>query len=876
MGERRVTADGRILEKMPDGTIVEVGRQQAPSQAGPQGAIPIGPRNTYRASEEQRQQSADARAEAAAARAAAADARAAEAADRQAREWAATHNPDGSPRQIRKMLPMPEAAAKRLENDIGVYGTLDRLGNSFQPDYAGNSITGGFENWAQRRYSGFGTPGQAQWWQDLQTMDNTVRNQLFGASLTAGEQQAWEGTTVLPSMDAPEVKKNLARRREILQGALARRNKFLKANGYDPEAVDALYGEYGPGIMAPQQQGQKPRNVMDEITIRAPDITAAPPGSDKRALPYPPGFQEEYAAYMAQNMNGNMDPAAYAAFRNAHAQKYGYGPRPAGYFEAEAQKLNDYYNQGGRTIGGISPIEEDMTTSQMINNALANNPLSVAAMNAGDAGSGGLISAVAGDKVNMLNQANPNAALVGQIGGAILGAEGTGAIGRATLGKLAPMLMRGGRGAALGRGLAADATYSGVYGANTGQDPFESALLGGAGSAAGRGVGTVVGKAFTGVTSPTAQAVRKLGVTMTPGQIARASLEDRPSMFGLRKLMAGAEDATANTPMLNSSVSAARERSYQQGNQAMFRDAAGGRPIDGFGPAALEQLDNLKNAAYTDAAQGVNILLDDPRFIQQAGDANAFGIAQDAARSRGDWSTSMNQGLSPILGSGDSINGRQLQDALRYTQAESGAWNRAANGIQPDPSARGLSTAFDKMNDAFVSSAARNAPHAIPKLREANRLYRNLKVMDNATGAATANGGLASPMQVLNAIKGSNSKLGQGRGMMALQRSPLYQTAATLQKVLPNQAPPTGVNTAPVLALLGAGSYGAGEATDSTALKSIGGLMLASLPYTKAGGKALNKALLDRPDALKALGSAVRKKQGLFGAASIPLLLESQ
>lgn len=43
MGERRVTADGRILEKQPDGTIIEVGRQ--PSQAPMQGAIPLGPRD---------------------------------------------------------------------------------------------------------------------------------------------------------------------------------------------------------------------------------------------------------------------------------------------------------------------------------------------------------------------------------------------------------------------------------------------------------------------------------------------------------------------------------------------------------------------------------------------------------------------------------------------------------------------------------------------------------------------------------------------------------------------------------------------------------------------------------------------------------------
>ena len=176
----------------------------------------------------------------------------------------------------------------------------------------------------------------------------------------------------------------------------------------------------------------------------------------------------------------------------------------------------------------------------------------------------------------------------------------------------------------------------------------------------------------------------------------------------------------------------------------------------------------------------------------------------------------------------------------------------------------------------MVSAAARNAPGAIPKLKIANRLNRNLSVMDNATGAAAAEGGLASPMQVINAIKSNNTKFGAGRGQRALEKSPLYQTAAKLQAILPNKAPPTGVNAAPMLAILGAGAAGTGQATDSSSLSGLGGLLLASLAYTKLGSKGLNAALIKRPKALKAFGSEVSKRKGLFGAASVPLMLIGQ
>lgn len=148
---------------------------------------------------------------------------------------------------------IPDSAAKRYEEDLGIFGALKRAKGGFQDDYAGNTWTGEAENYAQALFSGVGTPGQRDWWADFRSTDNLIRNQLFGSALTEHERKAYEGTTIKPSMDPKEVKRNLDRRYSIVRGALKRRTDFMKKNGYNPRAVDALAGEFMQDFM--EQQG---------------------------------------------------------------------------------------------------------------------------------------------------------------------------------------------------------------------------------------------------------------------------------------------------------------------------------------------------------------------------------------------------------------------------------------------------------------------------------------------------------------------------------------------------------------------------------------------------------------------------------------------
>ena len=136
-------------------------------------------------------------------------------------------------------------AIKDLEKKAVGFEDMTRLSTGFKPEFAGNTITGGLENFAGRiggETLGLTDPGQTQWWQDYQGYINQVRNDLFGAALTTTEKAEFEKAIVTPNMDANEAAKNLARQQAITQNALARAGGVYAKGGYNADQI----GEYVP------------------------------------------------------------------------------------------------------------------------------------------------------------------------------------------------------------------------------------------------------------------------------------------------------------------------------------------------------------------------------------------------------------------------------------------------------------------------------------------------------------------------------------------------------------------------------------------------------------------------------------------------------
>lgn len=885
MGERRVTDDGRILEKMPDGTIVQVGTTQ---QGGGQvpGAVPLGPRRGVDVNAQRREDRAD-RADQ---RAADAQRRADEAAQRQALEWQATHNPDGSPKQVRTYRPMPDSAAQRLDDSVTGLESLNRGISSFNPDYGGNSFTGGLENTIQSRFDSFGTPGQAQWWSDMKATDNKLRNALFGASLTAGEQDAWNATTVDPSMDPAQIQANLARRRQIAEAALRRRASFLSANGYDPAAVNALLGELGPQIMGQnsqpvQQQGDRNAPPMigaipGQMTLRdfASPTDRPVPSGPASGLILGPEKREELDQEATDTMNKMFHSGASYEDLNNYSVSHGFGPLSREFYEQRRASDAEYLRTNGRPNNSPAYRAVRQFDQNLADRFTQGGP-GAAAIGYFNSATFGGVGALAPEKMDMARQAHPIAEGVGEIAGVFSGMKGAGgALG--SLGtRYAPRTLQAFRSLpAPTRNLIADAGYGAGRGVVENPDnPVLGALTGGGtamlGSVLGQGVGTLAGRGLSGVTSsPTISRLRQMGVTPSLGQIMRGRQADN----GGFSIVAGLEDVMSNSPGAGAMVNNVRRNALEQANTGVFRQV-GGDTIEGTGVPALQQLENIKTSAYDDASRGVNIPANDPRFIQQVDAADTFGRLVDQSRNRGDFGFIMDNELSPILQGGKGITGRKLQDSLRLIQGQRRAFGKAANGAMPDPSAAKVADALSNVEGAFIGAAARNAPQAIPKLKAANKINRGLSILDDASSRAINNDGVFTGAQLGQALKADADKFGK-RGMLGVSKSPLYQAQQDMQRVLPNQVPPTGVNLAPWIAGTGllAGGVNEGTGLDSNALRAASLAAMLSAPYTRAGSKATAKLLLDRPENLRKLGTLIRKKQGLFGTASVPLLLEAQ
>lgn len=610
--------------------------------------------------------------------------------------------------------------------------------------------------------------------------------------------------------------------------------------------------------------GREVNNALDQVYLRPDQRAAVGFGETERQTQVPPEMQAEWQAYMGMYHNGQMDPDKYAAFRIQLEKKYGYNPEPGRdqLYREEAQKFNDYYNAGYRDVAPMPGPIEKMSNADIIKNSLANNPLTVFAANAGDAATLGIPSLLdrkfGGDKMALLNEANPNSALVGQVAGAVAGGGALNQIGRGVASRLAPALLAGGKGAAAARGITSDMVYSGIYGTNTGGDPLTSALAGGIGGAVGRGVGKVTGAAIGGVAqSPAAQRLAAMNVPTTIGQ----------KLGGFTK---AAEDRMMSMPWVGDAIRNRRLESFQGFNKAALNEAGApiGATVNDTGERGLQQLFDQTGQAYDNATAGARVPLD-PQFAQDMAAARSMGANLPSDLS-GKFNAAIENRAMPAALAGE-LTGDTYQQAMRGIKGYKSELTKP--GFEAD-----YRNALTGVQDAFKGQMLRGGgADVVEKLGKADQAYRMAKVLEDAqgraiNGSATGAANIFSPAQLNLAARANAKKFGGQR--------PFAQLAEAGQEVLPSKIPDSGTAGRMLQLMLpsavagGAGGYALGDSPTGV-VSTLALMALLRGGASKAGQKAMSKALFDRPDSLKALGTAINKRKGLFGAASIPLMLEA-
>lgn len=153
--------------------------------------------------------------------------------------------PNQEPRQTEK--PLPVHAQKEMERIADKIARLDNLLADFSPEFAGKFPgVGNIQNIlgnAGLIDDNYGR--QAAFWQAVDTLDQEMRHELYGAAFTKIEKDLWNKTTIHTWMDPKRVRENLDARFKILKDVFARRQAFYQAGG-TAGAASQLMPSQGP------------------------------------------------------------------------------------------------------------------------------------------------------------------------------------------------------------------------------------------------------------------------------------------------------------------------------------------------------------------------------------------------------------------------------------------------------------------------------------------------------------------------------------------------------------------------------------------------------------------------------------------------------
>jgi len=764
--------------------------------------------------------------------------------------------------------PLPDATTKRIEAGIGAFSSLVASQAGFNDEYAGNTITGGAENTIQGMFSDFGTPGQRDWWANFRTLDNQIRNDLFGATLTPSEQAAYASTTIDPSMDPAEIKRNLDRRVGILRDALSRQQRFMVANNFDEDAVNILYeplanqaalqGEatMGEGVGGGPPPGTGP-SPWDNPETRVQGVTGEFQRKDDPRLA---GVREEYLQRLMRGESAGtiipwlrergVDPSAFPTVLKQIDNRRKRPGDPSSTYGTD--QLDDMFVPLSATEQGI--------------NTVAQSPAGAAAIGAGNFLSGNNLDsihgALGGDPEEVrrglaVSEAlNPNATMAGEVvGGVLTAVTGEGLLARAGM---APGLLRA---------TAADAAMGAANGAGAADGADESRLVGAATGAGVATLGSLVGdrvaRGIGSTVSPTGGSLRQLydeGVRPTVGQ----RVVEAGGGTGFRSVAGRAvnatEEALQSVPVIGPAIRGARQESRDQFQTGAFNQALreiGETLPDGVtkGPAAQAFMQNAFNQAYAKARGAMRVVADedlDIAIAQLAPDISTLGPAalnKLKAIMRNGVNNKMRGGVMDGAGyiSATSTIGKHIQRLRKSTSAEE----------------QQLADVLEGVDGALGEAARRHSPpEAIAALDAADAGYAKAVRIEGAAARRGGDQGEFSPANFDSEVQRAS---GGVRSRAYLRGDALMQDYARAGRSLEDRLPNSGTADR-VMAGYAVGTPVAGGAAymEPATAAVLGAIGLGYAPGVRKLAKGA-MAPSSRP-VVQAIGKGITQRKRVAGA----------
>jgi len=520
---------------------------------------------------------------------------------------------------------------------------------------------------------------------------------------------------------------------------------------------------------------------------------------------------------------------------------------------------------------GFAPVTRQVQNGLL--SQVAASPLGAFVSSAADAviPMKSLVDAKQGAAFDQLKSENPTSSLLGTLAGGIPAAAGLEfGLARAApgLGRFAPA--------------AADALYGGIQGAGNAQEgegAMGAALGAGAGLVGGilgRGAARGVGRAFSGLSNPSANYLRSEGVPLTAGQ----------ALGGTTKQI---EDAATSLPFIGGVINARRTEGMQGFNRAAFDQALApiGETTGGvIGAPGVDIARAARGRGYSNALDGVNVTADAP-FVNDMQTALQAGRAlPDPMATNADYTLNTRVGNS--FGPNGELTGNGYQQSVRGLR-------RDAKSLANDPYGYDFGGVTRQAEDALNGILTRQAPDVVPAVGRANQANMGYETIRDAVnkarnGTRTGESDVFAPSQLADAAASTARKFGNNAGTTD---QPFFDLTRAGQDVLPSRIGDSG--TAPRLLLGGAitgaagggGFLGSGDSEDGVGARlagggagSLAGLAglggLAALGGSRGGQRAILSLLADRPDLLRQIGGSIQNRSGVIGAGGVPLAITLQ
>jgi hypothetical protein len=380
----------------------------------------------------------------------------------------------------------------------------------------------------------------------------------------------------------------------------------------------------------------------------------------------------------------------------------------------------------------------------------------------------------------------------------------------------------------------------------------ELAKRGAIGAVAG-GVGqkvlSGVGRVLSPQTAPDVRALASQGVQLTPGQILGG---------GFKK----AEESFKSIPLVGSIVEGAEKRSVESFNNAVINESLASigvkLPKDKIGRNAITFADNAISNAYNKVLGKATVTVDDQLLADLSEITNR--TIQELPKERADQLVKIISNKILDKFKTDTINGGQ------WKQIDSDLGKTAAKYlITTDADQRTLGSALKEAQFSIRNLLERTNPEKAGEIKNANQAFSKFLRVERAASSVGAKEGVFSPSQFLSATKSLDESLRKGR--FARGEAVMQDFAEQGKNVLGANLPDSG--TANRL-LAGGGVVGGLGYLEPTSLLAPLGVAAA---YTGPSQELIRRLLLNRPDALRSIGSSMQKTSPLTSNILLPGLL---